>query len=135
VRRKLPTTIDPSPLRVHVRGRARIIRVRAAAEFVAHAVDRGESYTRESRTSTVGGFNGRCRMVAARATTRLMSLRITCSWLNREYVDTLCRRNCLRVVNYLELAASRRRLTFVLRRLGSRGTVDSLSGQSQLSFV
>jgi len=51
VRRKLPTTTIgpvvalPSPLRVHARRRARIIRVRAAAEFVAHVVDRGESYT------------------------------------------------------------------------------------------
>jgi len=62
-----------SPLRA--RAWARIIRVHAAAEFVAHAVDRGESYTREGRTSTIGGFNGRCRMVVACARTRLMSLR------------------------------------------------------------
>lgn len=37
--------VSPSRRRgVHARRRARIIQVRAAAEFVGHAVDRGESY-------------------------------------------------------------------------------------------
>jgi len=105
-----------SPLRA--RAWAHIIRVHAAAEFVAHAVDRGESYTREGRTSTVGGFNGRCRMVVACARTWLMSLRRIAS-TSIHYVV---------IIVSVSLIILIRRVAFdVCITASSRGTVDGQS--------